>query len=634
MQYSKGVGRPVGASRLRSRFAHAAVTFFAIISTAFLLVGSSLKISQNVADASPDNHVVPNNGSDRWTDDAQTTLPAFDFSPSDKQKASISPLFTGYYNSHVGVKNLGTPLTVAFPTNQGWVQFFTMGALMLPTGPQENTYDDVSEDHDMLTLLAASGVSDPDTRIVRLPLSQALLTAGSQEPLGGSGSSLTYVDLRAAANPDLMRPAPAQVAASIEDEKIFMKGGTRGNKDVGHLIPLPIWSYIQRADISPDGWEADFGAPLTEALSFTTTQQGSFHQMQVQVFLRDIVVMDQSGPAPDIQRLMTGVDYLRTIGPPSIFSSQKTVWVQSDITLLLKAPVNGQEVAHVGLHFPLTLLGDSSWQAGVLWYHVQWALPKSKVSGWVSAANISFASPGNVPGWASMDALSPDLASYLSDIGGSAGVSLYDVTRQRYYTYNANVQFTMASSIKVPIMLAFLDMIEQQGRQPTDTEMNLLIGMIEHSDNDAASALYDEVGDAAGVTDFLQRKHISGMDLDNGAWGYSQATPQSMIDLLAALNAKKILNDQDRRLAFDLMGHVETGQQAGVGDTAPDGAIVAMKNGWVPGLDGLWAVNSSGIVQAGSEAYIIAVYTQDQSSQGDGEAITQHVCGTVASLLV
>jgi hypothetical protein len=58
-----------------------------------------------------------------------------------------------------------------------------------------------------------------------------------------------------------------------------------------------------------------------------------------------------------------------------------------------------------------------------------------------------------------------------------------------------------------------------------------------------------------------------------------------------------------------------------------------MKDGWVPGPDNLWAMNSSGIVTLGSETYIIAVYTQEQNQLQDGWTITQHVCGGVGQLL-
>ena len=58
-----------------------------------------------------------------------------------------------------------------------------------------------------------------------------------------------------------------------------------------------------------------------------------------------------------------------------------------------------------------------------------------------------------------------------------------------------------------------------------------------------------------------------------------------------------------------------------------------MKDGWLPGPDGQWAMNSSGIVMLGQETYIISVYTHEQNSLQDGQTIARHVCSTVASLL-
>ena len=239
-----------------------------------------------------------------------------------------------------------------------------------------------------------------------------------------------------------------------------------------------------------------------------------------------------------------------------------------------------------------------------------------------------------MPGWASFDALSSSLAAYLASIGGNVDAVVYDVTRQIYYTYNASAQFITGSSMKVPIMLTFLAMTEREGREPDDNEMSLLTTMIENSNNDSASALYyGEIGGAAGVASYLRSIGITGLNPDPNAWGYSLITPQSMVNLLTLLYNGQILTAQDRKLAFNLMENIESDQQVGVGDTAPRGAVVAMKDGWLPGPDDLWAMNSSGIVMAGKETYIISVYTQEQNSLQDGQAFARHVCGAVASLL-
>jgi beta-lactamase class A len=304
-------------------------------------------------------------------------------------------------------------------------------------------------------------------------------------------------------------------------------------------------------------------------------------------------------------------------------------------TALLDAPGTGHAVAHVGQHFPLTLLGDTRRIEGVAWYHVQWSVPKksNNPSGWISATALTFNSPGNVPGIASFDVLSPDFSSYLTNLGPNVGVVAYDLTHQRSYTYNSSTQFIGASSVKVPIMLAFLDSIEQQRRELTDEELILLTTMIENSDNDSATALFSAVGGAGGITTYMQKIGVNGLAADDGAWGYSTITPQAMVDLLTLLYNGKILNSNHRTLALNLMENVEADQRIGVGDTAPNNATVALKDGWVVSDDGLWAMNSSGIVTVGNETYIISVYTQAQETLEGGQDITHKVCRTVASLL-
>lgn len=217
---------------------------------------------------------------------------------------------------------------------------------------------------------------------------------------------------------------------------------------------------------------------------------------------------------------------------------------------------------------------------------------------------------------------------------GSMNTVVYDVTHNRYYTYGASSQFIVASSMKVPIMLTFFDMIEQQGRGPTNYEMHLLTMMIENSNNDSASALYyGEIGGAAGVTRYFQKIGIPGLSPNPHAWGYSLMFPMTMVQMLTRLYWGSILNARDRNLALFLMQHVEADQRVGVGDTAPRGATVALKDGWVIAPDGLWVMNSSGIVTLGRETYVIASYTKDDSSLATGQSVVRQICGKVATQL-
>ena len=217
---------------------------------------------------------------------------------------------------------------------------------------------------------------------------------------------------------------------------------------------------------------------------------------------------------------------------------------------------------------------------------------------------------------------------------GVMNTVVYDLTHNRYTTYNASSQFIVASSMKVPIMLTFFDMIERRGRGPTNQELHLLTTMIENSNNDSASALYfGEIGGAAGVTRYMQKIGVTGLSPNPNAWGYSLMFPLTMVQLLTRLYKGSILNAHDRNLSLYLMQHVQADQRVGVGDTAPKGATVALKDGWVVGPDGYWVMNSSGIVTLGKETYIIASYTRDDSSLAIGQNIVRQICGQVAAQL-
>ncbi len=646
MRQRKGTYHPTWIIRGKTLVVSMALVI--VIGSLLLLISSSsapLGRSSSLTQKPTSSDTMVPDASYLWAGETETTAPTFDFSPNKSvaQDMQVSPLFNDYYNRYSGATSLGTTLTPAFPTSYGWIQFFASGALLLPSVQYMHIHDpDAPQPPRLWTDLIDGGMRDPGTGIMRLPLLQALLTVGSEVPIV-EGSLFTYADLRASAAPALMLTAPTDDHPTIAPERvvsqsIFVQAGTRTGKTVGHLVPLPIWSYIQRTNVSPDGWETDFGPPLTEAIVLPVMRNGLVHHLLIQAFWRDAVVLDQSAQdatgQPQVSPLETGVAYLRTVGPPDVqVAPEQEAWVQADTTLLA-APGTDQQEAHIGQDFPLTLLGDSAWDGGTLWYQVGWTTPHRSSTAWVEASAITFTSPGSAPGWASIDALSPDLAAYLAAEGGNVGVAVYDVTRQRYYTSLADDQFITGSSIKVPIMLTLLDLTESEGREPDSNEMALLTTMIENSNNDSASALYyGEVGGAAGVTGYLQRIGVTGLDADPNAFGWSVITPLAMVTLLTKLYEGTILTAGDRQLALSLMEQIEPDQQVGVGDTAPAGAVVAMKDGWVTGPDGLWTMNSSGIVTVGAETYIIAVYTQDQDTLEDGQAAAQHVCASVAGLL-
>jgi beta-lactamase class A len=301
---------------------------------------------------------------------------------------------------------------------------------------------------------------------------------------------------------------------------------------------------------------------------------------------------------------------------------------------VLPAPGTGSPLVQIGLNFPLTLDGAYQWIKGALWYKVRWAFGESSGAGWISANLTTIAPPApGSPIWSPVASLSSSLGSLLAGQGDHVGAAIFDVTRHRYYLYNASQPFYMASSVKVPIMLTLLAQLEAAGREPNDQEMSLLTTMIENSNNDSAQALFDEIGGAPALDQFIQSVGIADFSASADHWGYSTISPLAMVNLLALLHAGTILTAQDRQMALTLMENIESDQQIGVGDTAPSGATVAMKDGWVQAPDYLWVMNTSGIITWHGETYIIALYSQEEASLDAGQQLAEQVCQAAATAL-
>jgi hypothetical protein len=149
-----------------------------LVSSSLNLTGRAQQrlISTNVA------QTIVMNGADRWDDDSMVTAPTTAFTPPATQ-IDVSTLFKHYYQQHA--TSLGKTETDAFPTNQGWIQFFASGALLLPEAimrpPATRAQLSNQEDReDPLAELVASGTKYQTSGIVALPPLLALLTLGSR----------------------------------------------------------------------------------------------------------------------------------------------------------------------------------------------------------------------------------------------------------------------------------------------------------------------------------------------------------------------------------------------------------------------------------------------------------------------
>ena len=187
-----------------------------------------------------------------------------------------------------------------------------------------------------------------------------------------------------------------------------------------------------------------------------------------------------------------------------------------------------------------------------------------------------------------------DISAKLAGRASTVGLKEIDSKTGVTCTYHPTTHFYAASAIKATILGALLRMAQEQGRHLTRSERSLAHRMITESDNDAATALWDEVG-MRRMQHFLNLVKMTQTRLAS-AWGLSLLTAHDEILLLTVLSGpNRILNENSRIYAQSLMAHVISSQRWGVPAGAPANVTVHVKNGWLPyPVSSDWEINSLG----------------------------------------
>jgi len=184
---------------------------------------------------------------------------------------------------------------------------------------------------------------------------------------------------------------------------------------------------------------------------------------------------------------------------------------------------------------------------------------------------------------------------------------------------NSSWHFDSASVVKVTILGALLRKALDQHRYLTDTEAARVRAMITRSDNNAASALWAELGRS-----YLQHfVDLAGMTQTSlgpaGFWGLTQVTARDELLLMRLLMAKNtVLDTPSRHYALRLMAQVIASQRWGVPAGAPTSLTVHVKNGWLPRATHGWRIHSIGCFTRSGGGYSIVVLTQDNPTMAYG----------------
>ncbi|MET8473913.1 serine hydrolase [Streptomyces sp. NPDC006422] len=206
-----------------------------------------------------------------------------------------------------------------------------------------------------------------------------------------------------------------------------------------------------------------------------------------------------------------------------------------------------------------------------------------------------------------LDAAGGTSASYASEDGGT-----YDT----------------ASIVKVDVLAALLLRAADEGRSLTAQERTYAAAMIERSDNDATTAVWDEIGRAGGLDAANERLGLTGTSGGEGAlWGLTQTTAADQLTLLKqvfGVGDGLVLGADARAYVQGLMGNVESDQAWGV-SAAGDGAA-ALKNGWLKrSTTGLWVINSVGRVTVDGRSYLVAVVSRGSATKEAGVDLVEAV---------
>jgi beta-lactamase class A len=233
--------------------------------------------------------------------------------------------------------------------------------------------------------------------------------------------------------------------------------------------------------------------------------------------------------------------------------------------------------------------------------------------------------------------LTRNLGGYLEDRSGQASVQIHELSTGITYGYNTGLRTATASIVKVDILAALLLRAQQDGRGLTATERSLAKRMITLSDNDAATALWNQVGGTSGLA--AANRKLGLRDTTPGPGGYWGSTTTGVADqirILRSLTSKSSpLNAGSRRYILGLMADVAPAQAWGVSAAAGDDDTTALKNGWLSrAVDGgRWTINSVGRIRGDGHDYLIAVLSRRNSSMAEGIATVEHVAALAAEAL-
>ncbi|HKT05693.1 MAG TPA: serine hydrolase [Rugosimonospora sp.] len=219
------------------------------------------------------------------------------------------------------------------------------------------------------------------------------------------------------------------------------------------------------------------------------------------------------------------------------------------------------------------------------------------------------------------------LAAYLAPRGKHAAAGIVDLNTGARVLYNSGQQFETASIVKVDILSTLLWQLQNHNGHLSDSQRSLATSMITQSDNNAASALWTQIGRGTGLAAankaFGLTHTTPGAD---GSWGLTRTTVADQLRLLTVVSTAGPLSAASRAYLLGLMNKVVKGQRWGVPSAAPaDASAVYVKNGWLArSADGYrWIINTIGRIVADGHNWIVVVLSNYNTTMSGGISLVE-----------
>jgi hypothetical protein len=225
------------------------------------------------------------------------------------------------------------------------------------------------------------------------------------------------------------------------------------------------------------------------------------------------------------------------------------------------------------------------------------------------------------------DPLGATAAAFVSRRAGRILAAVYDMKTGQTWRLGQGPPQPEASVVKLDILEALL-----AHRKPGLSAAGRLMAqqMIEDSDNDAATSLWDAAGGAAGLQAYNEAAGLAHTTPSScvrcagfpwPGWGLTTTVPADQITLLKELaEPGALLTPAERSYALALLENIIPAQRWGICGGVPAQVTVALKNGWLPldAADTDWQVNSVGWIDGDGRDYLMAVLTTGNPAEQYG----------------